>query len=137
MEGRARLDVDGEVVDLAHFLDGRGVALHVGAVAGGSLEAEHHIVGSELLAAMEGDTLAQLEAPHRRRGGRPLGGQRRGQAELLVAADQRLVDVAGETQLQRLVQRVRVHRVRVALVGHAQRGGQRAAAGQYQSGGDE
>ena len=36
---RRGLDLDGEVVDLAHLLDRIGVALHVRAVAGGALEA--------------------------------------------------------------------------------------------------
>src|SRR5690606_37636563 len=70
-------------------------------------------------AVVEFDALAQVEAPHAGRGLLPARGQQRGQAQVLVAAGQRLVDVGGGGQLQRLVERMRVHRQRVALVGDA------------------
>jgi hypothetical protein len=129
-ERRLGLDLDRVVVDLAHFLDVVDVALQVRAFAGGALEREHHVVGGERRAVVELHALAQLEAPDRGRGLLPGGGQRRRQAQVLVAADQWLEHVAGHGQLQRLVERVRVHRQRVALVGDAHRlrlrgGGQR------------
>ena len=84
------------------------------------LKREHDVVGGERRAVVELHALAQVEAPYGRARLRPLGRQRRRQAHVLVALDQRLVDVAGEAELQALVERVRVHRLHVALVGHPQ-----------------
>ena len=41
--------------------------------------------------------------------------------QLLAAADQRLEDVAGDGELQRFVQRVRIHRNGIALIGEPER----------------
>jgi hypothetical protein len=108
---RRGLDLDGEVADLAHLLDRIGVALHVRALAGRALEREHHVVGRERRAVVEFHARAQVESPDRRALLRPLGRQRRREVHALVALDQRLVDVAGEAQLQALVERVRIHRL--------------------------
>ena len=110
-------DVDRVVVDLADFLDRSDVGLHVRAVAlarGCTRRSTSSAVNG--VPSWKLDVLAQLEAPHGRRGLLPLGGERRHELELLAAADQRLVDVAGEAELEGLVQRMRVHRQRVALV---------------------
>jgi hypothetical protein len=75
-ERRLGLDLDGVVVDLAHFLDVVDVALQVGAFAGGALEREDDVVGGERRAVVELHALAQLEAPDGGRGLLPGGGQR-------------------------------------------------------------
>ncbi|MNV20434.1 hypothetical protein D3C71_1113320 [compost metagenome] len=118
-EGGLGFDFDRVVVDLAHFLEVVGVALHVRAFHLGAPEAEHHVIGRERGAVVELHALAQLETPHGGRRLLPARRQGRRQAQVLVAADQRLIDVAGDAQLQRLIERVGVHRQRVTLVGDA------------------
>ena len=125
------------VADLAHFLDRARVALHVGAFAGGALECEDDVVGRERRAVVEFDSLAQVEAPHGRARLRPLRRQRRREAHVLAALDQRLVDVAGEAELQALVERVRVHRLHVALVGDPKGHGLRQRRQESERRGDE
>ena len=134
---RERLDVDHVLADLAHLLDRRDVAAHVAAGVGRALEAEDDVVGSERRAVVEFHALAQLEAPNRGRGLRPLGSEQRLHRHVLATRNQRLVDVAHEAELQRFVQRVRVHRLHVALVRDAQghglrRGNRQAECGQQQ-----
>ena len=83
---------------------------------------------------MELHALAQLEAPGGGRGGFPAGGEHRRQRKIAVAANQRLVDIAQKSELERLLQRMRVHRHRVALVGDFERVG---AGAQAQGGGGD
>ena len=51
----------------------------------------------------------------------PLGGQRRLELQVLVAADQRVVDVGGEGQEERLLAGVGIHRAHVARIGPLER----------------
>ena len=118
-ERRLGFNLDGMAVDLAHFLEVVGVALHVRAFDLGAGQAEHHVIGGEGSAVVELHALAQLKAPHRGRCLLPAGSQHGGEAQVLVAAHQGFVDVARHAQLQGLVERVRVHRQGVALVGDA------------------
>jgi transcriptional regulator of nitric oxide reductase len=83
------------------------------------------------------DALAQVEAPHGRRGLRPLGGEQGNDRHVLAAADQGIVDAGQEAELQRLVERVRVHRLHVAGVGDAQRHAVAQAAGQRERDGKQ
>jgi hypothetical protein len=115
-EGTIGLDFDGEVAHLAHGLDVAQRGAHVGAVALGARKAEDHVVGGERRAVMEHHALAQLETPDVRRGLLPAGGQERRKAQVLVAPHEGFIDVGGHAQLQRLVERVRIERQRVALV---------------------
>lgn len=108
------------VVDLTHFLEVVGVALHVGAFDLRALEAEHHVIGRERRAVMKLHALAQLKTPHGRRGLLPGGRQAWGQAQVLVANHQAFVNIARHTELHRFVERMRVHGQRVTLVGDAQ-----------------
>ena len=128
-ERRIRDDVDRMVVDLADFLDLAHVRLHVGAVALGALVAEDHVIGGERGAIMELDPLAQLETPDRRRRLLPARGQHRRELVVAVAHDQRFVDVLVDADLQRLIERVRIHRQRVALIADPQGDGPGDEAG--------
>ena len=78
------------------------------------------------------DARAQPEAPARGRRHLPGHGQRRLELELLVAADQRLVDLEHHARVVQQRQRMRVHGLRVEGRGDAQRGGVRGAAGQQE-----
>ena len=118
-ERRLGLDLDRVTVDLAHFLEVVRIALHVRAIARDARHGEQHVVGGEGRAVVELDVLAQIEAPQRGRHLLPACGQAGHDVELLVQVNQRLVGVAGGRQLQRLVQRVRVERERITLVGDA------------------
>src|SRR6185312_2684525 len=69
---------------------------------------------------VELDALAQLEGPLQRAVLLPFGGQPRDDVELLVARDEELVDLAVEGVGERLVLRVGIHRLRIALAGPAQ-----------------
>ena len=66
---------------------------------------------------MELHARPDVEEPGRRIGLAPLGGQRRLELEVLVAPDQRIVDVLREGQEEGLLTGVRVHRADVARVG--------------------
>ncbi|MCY1375099.1 hypothetical protein D9M69_624870 [compost metagenome] len=87
---------------------------------------------------MEHHALAQLEAPHVRRGLLPARGQQRRQAQVLVATHESFIDVRGDAQLQRLVERVRVERQGIALVRDADglRAGDHAGGAQGAQDGD-
>ena len=60
---------------------------------------------------------ADVEEPGRRIALAPLGGQRRLELEVLVAPDQRIVDVGGEGQQEGLLTGVGIHRADVARIG--------------------
>ena len=115
-----RLNFDREIVDLADFLERGEVAAHVRPVAVGADQREHHVVGREGRAVMPLHVRAQLEAPDGRDGVAPLLCEGAFQLELLVAPHQRLVDVVGEAQQERLVPRMRIHRVHIAVIGEAE-----------------
>jgi hypothetical protein len=83
---------------------------------------------------VEFDALTQFEAPDGRARLRPLGGERGRQAHGLVALDQRLVDVAGEAELQAFVERMRIHRLHVALIGNTQGHGVGGKGGERKGG---
>ena len=122
---RLGFDVDGEIVDLAHFLEIVGVALHVGAFAGCARQAEYDVVCRERRAVVKLHALAQLETPHRRAELLPARGEQWRQAQVLVATGEGFIHVLCQAQLQRLAERMRVQRQRIALVGnaHGLRGG--------------
>ncbi|MNV48196.1 hypothetical protein D3C71_1400900 [compost metagenome] len=114
---RVGFDFDGVVVNLADLFDVAVGGLQVRALALHAGKAEHDVVGREWGAVMELHTLAQFETPHGGGGLLPGGGQCGGQAQILVAAHQGFVHVTGHAQLQRFVERVRVHGQRIALIG--------------------
>ena len=119
-EGLVGDDVDAVVAEFFDLFDLAHIGFHVRAVALGALVAEDHIVSGERRAVMKGDAFAQLKAPHGGRGLLPAGGQHGREFEFVIAPNQRLIDVFHHGDLQRLVERMRVHGERVALVGNAQ-----------------
>ena len=121
--GRPGFHFDGVGVDLAHRADGTQIAAHVRALAARTVNGEHHILGAQGLTIMKFHTLAQFKAPHRWLGDAPLLRQRRHQLQLLIVGHQSFIDVAGESKLDGLCQRMRVHRQSITLIGHAQRRG--------------
>ena len=117
------LELHRQVVDLAHLLH-RGE--HGAHDRGGGADAaggEHHVIGGEGGAVLPFDVGAQGEAPDRGAGLLPFGGERGFQGQVAVAADQRLVDVGVEGELEGLVAGVGVHGVDVAVVGPFEHGG--------------
>ena len=118
------------VVYLPDLLYRPNLGLHVGAIGLGSLVGEDHIVGCEWRAVVELDVLPQVEAPYGRRGLLPGSREQRDELQLLAATHQRLEHVGRDTELQRLVERVRIHRDRVALIGKAVGRRRRACCGQ-------
>ncbi len=115
-----QVELDRQLVDLLRLAHRAGVDLDVGTLLLRPPDREHHVVGAERRAVVEPDVRAQLHAPLQRAGLLPLGGEHRHNRELPVAPGQRLVDLAVERIRQRLVARVRVHGLQVALRGPAQ-----------------
>ena len=115
--GRGEHEIDGVIVDLDGLHVGRRAALDLRAGAAHAVEREDHVVGGEVLAVVELDALAQMEAPLERVDDLPALGQARNDLEVLVALGQPLHDVAHGAERERLVQRVGIERVEVALEG--------------------
>ena len=69
-------------------------ALDVASRGAHALGREHHVVGGEILAVVELDALAQVEAPARRLDDLPALGQAGNDLQVLVALGQPLIDVA-------------------------------------------
>ena len=113
-------DVDGEVVDLLHVLDRLEVRIDLAARPGGPVPGEDHVVGGEILAFLEFDAVAQVEAPSGRVRRFPTLGEGRLDLEIAVTTDQRVVEVLREGEEERLAPRVRIHRVRVTVVGETE-----------------
>ena len=114
------LDLHREVVDFSNLFNVIGVALHVGAVTRRARKTEYHVISSERRAIVKLHAFAEFKAPHVGRWLRPFGRQRGRQAEVLVAPNQAFIHVAGDAQLHGLVERMRVHRCGIALIGDAQ-----------------
>ena len=114
-------DLDRVIAELANILDVVHVTLHVRAFARRPLEREQHVFRCKSIAVLEFDALTQFETPDVGRSLAPARGQRRGQAEVLVARHERFVDVAHHAQLEGFVQRMGIHRKRIALVADSHR----------------
>ncbi|KAG1437439.1 hypothetical protein G6F57_020247 [Rhizopus arrhizus] len=117
------LDIDGEVIDLAHRLEGGQVALERRGGVRHAGHRGHHGVGGERRAVVELHALAQLEAQHGGRRGLPGLGQRGRDVELVVVANQRFVHVVQERQVEGAAVGIRIQRIQVARGAPLQRVG--------------
>jgi hypothetical protein len=79
--GRAGLQLNGVVVDLAHLFDRGHLRAHVRAFAAGTLNGKHYIVSRERRAIVKAHTASQLEAPDIGLSEAPARGQRRYQLQ--------------------------------------------------------
>src|SRR5436190_2911768 len=118
--GRAQHEIDRVVVDLDGLHVGGRASLDLRAGATHPLGGEDDVVGSEVLAVVELDALAQVEAPLEGVDDLPALGQPGDDLEVLVALGETLHDIAERTQREALVQRVGIERVEVALEGVAE-----------------
>ena len=112
--------VDREVIDLGDRLDRRDHCLEVGALHADAIEGEDDVGGGERRSVVKLDALAELEPPDLRRDLLPFGRESRLDLEVLAPPDQGFVDVAHEGEQERLVPRVGVHRVDVAIIGETE-----------------
>jgi hypothetical protein len=112
--------LDHVVVNLAYTFDLADVVLYIRTFTLCPLVAEDDVICRKGRTVMKLHALAQFKAPDQGRGLFPAGGQPRSELEVLAARDQRLIHIAGHGQLQGLLQRMRVHRQRIALVGDSQ-----------------
>jgi hypothetical protein len=117
----AGLELDLEIAELAHLLERGEMPLEVRALAGRARDREQDVVGREGAAVVELHARPELHADDRRLHVAPAGGERRLELQRAVAPDQRLVDAVREREQERLVARVRIHRVRIAVISEAQR----------------
>ena len=76
---------------------------------------EHHVVGGEILAVVELDALAQMEAPAVRLRSFPALREAGDDLELLVALGEPFIDVAEHAMREGLVERIGIERLEVAL----------------------
>ncbi|MNI13907.1 hypothetical protein D3C73_671540 [compost metagenome] len=112
---RAKLDLDGQVVDSLD-LDDIGMQLaKVRLFGAGTVERESHVFRGEVRAVVEFHTLAQREHPS---GGipflhLPLRGDARRQGALGITPDEAFVDVVQERMCDAVVLRMRVERQRI------------------------
>ena len=84
---------------------------------------EHDVVGGEVLAVVEFDALAQMEAPARRLDHFPALGEAGNDLQVLVALGEALVDVAEHAVGEGLVERIGIERLQVALEREPERRG--------------
>jgi hypothetical protein len=103
------------VVDLDRLHVGGCAALDLGARAAHPIQRKHDVVGRESLAIVELDAFAQIKAPLERIDDFPSFRQPRNDLEILVALSQPFHDIAHGAERERLVQRVGVERVEIAL----------------------
>jgi hypothetical protein len=118
---RRQNEIDGVVVDLHGFHVGRRTRLDLRVGAAHALEREDDIIGDEVLSIVELDALAQVEAPLQRVNDLPAFCKAWNDLQLFVALRQPFHHVAHGAERERLVQRVGVKRVQVALEGVSER----------------
>ena len=117
---RCQLELDRQLVDLLRRADLRRVVRDLRRRLFRALDRKDDVVGGERRAVVELDVRPQLEAPQRRRHLRPLAGEAGHDRELFVARGQAFVHLAVHHVGHRLVLRVRIHRLWIALAGPAQ-----------------
>src|SRR5690606_11359339 len=88
-------------------------------------ERKQHVISRKRATVVELDALAQMKPPFQRIDDLPLLGETRDDLEVLVALGQRFHDVAERTEGERLVQRIGVEGVEIALERILERGGAR------------
>jgi hypothetical protein len=134
-----KLELDGQVVDLARLADGRGVVGDLRRRLLAALDRVDDVVGGEGRAVVELDVRPKLDPPDERRHLLPLRGEARHDRELAIAARQPLVHLPVHHVGHGLVLRVRVHGLGIALAGPAQglrvqRGGRERERGAHENG---
>ena len=134
---RGERELDRRLVDLPRRADAGRVVVDLRGRHLAALHRVHDVVGRERRAVVELHALAQLEAPGQRADLLPFGREAGNDLQLAVTAGQALVDLAVHHVGHGLVLRVRVHGLRVALAGPAQRlrtgGGERQRARERES----
>jgi hypothetical protein len=110
-------EIDRMIVDHPHRLDHSRDPIEARAGRAEPLERKGDVGGGKGIAVVEGDALAQLEAPDVGLDVFPLGGEVRAELHVLVADHQALVDVRLEPEGHGLEQGVRVQGPHVALKG--------------------
>ena len=118
--GLVQLEVQRVAVDLDRLAHRLRVLVHLRGGRCRPLDAEHHIVGGEGRAVVELDTFVQPDPPGQWPGLLPALGELRDQLQVVASAHQRLVHMVVDGVGQGFVLRVRVHGLRIALVGPAQ-----------------
>ena len=119
-EGLIGDDVDGVIVDLLDFLDLTHIGLHVRSIGLGTFIAEDNVIGRKRRAIMKLHSFAEIKTPCSGIGGFPVSRQSGRQLEVLVAPDQGLIHVFIYRDLQGLIQRMRIQRHGITLIGNAQ-----------------
>ena len=112
--GAIDLDLDGIVIDLARGFIGRQVAFQRRGIVGDARERGEHVVGREGVAIVEGDALAQVEAPGRRRHRLPGLRQRGLDLEVAGIAHQTFIDVVQHGQREGLAVGIGIERRNLA-----------------------
>ena len=131
-------EVDRVVVDLHNFRVEGDAVLDVRARRMHAIGGKDHVVGGEILAVVELDAFAQVEAPMQRIERLPARREARLDLHVLAAADQALIDRAVDAEAEALVDRIGIDGLQFALEGETQglraRLGREAGSGKDRSG---
>jgi hypothetical protein len=117
---RFQLHIDGVVVDLHKLGVGRNVGQEVRALGADAVRGKDDVVGGKVVAIVEFDAFAQVEAPAGRLRCFPAFRQRRNDLQVLVAGHQPFIDVPVMGDRRGFLERIGIERFEVALVGVAQ-----------------